>query len=196
MTQPKLLSRAQLGEIVQVEQEALAYWVRDGLLPSHETEARKHKRFDAWAVRLAIILREMRQYGMSIVAMRELVAKLEAAVEIYGTAGDAPYIADAVDRLAENAGDTQKTFECMKRIEGASDVQLRAAIEAAARVPEGRQADWWLGYALTVGDDILVIFRDENGQLATQLGITYMLPASSAIALDLRRLFAIDWLSQ
>jgi hypothetical protein len=85
MAHTDTFSRGALADAVAIDQDAVVFWIRSGLLEPVTRETRKHNRFTMREVRLAVLLKELRHLGLNVEAMRGLVASLRSALEVYET---------------------------------------------------------------------------------------------------------------
>lgn len=111
MEHQNLLSRAQLASRIGVEEQPVAFWIREGLLPSVENQPRKHKRFDKRGAKIAILLRELRDKGANVGMLREVVAGLNSAVALYEEQPKIPLIWDAIGFYNNQKYDLENGYE-------------------------------------------------------------------------------------
>tara|TARA_B100001057_G_scaffold486407_1_gene567542 strand:+ start:120 stop:797 length:678 start_codon:yes stop_codon:yes gene_type:complete len=212
-----LLSRAQLTNIVAVEEDAVAFWIQKGLLESVEKGERKHKRFDDREVRIAIVLRELRGCGMNVAAMGEVVAALRSALQLVDLTGKLPFLVDAIlafgegdgvdevhariEDLVERLPSLRKAWKSEGRTDLYADIDeadlpglADRVVDAAQIVPAGRCWDWLLASDFMEGGGTLAIYKGADGRMKLHGGMSENLPAPTVIALDLSRHFAIEWL--
>lgn len=83
MADQKLYSRSELIAISGAPEDAVVFWIRQGLLQSATEGQRKHLRFDRTEVKLAALLREARAMGLNVDIMRQLVAEVRAGVGVW-----------------------------------------------------------------------------------------------------------------
>ena len=85
MADTETFSRGALADAVAIDQDAVVFWIRSGLLEPVNRETRKHNRFSMREVRVAALLKELRHLGLNVEAMRGLIASLRRALEAYDT---------------------------------------------------------------------------------------------------------------
>lgn len=88
----KLLSRAQLGKLAKVDDHALGFWLRSGVLENSVSGERKHGRYTVDEARIAAVLGELHSYGVNIAALREVAAVLRKALKAYRREGDKRWV--------------------------------------------------------------------------------------------------------
>ncbi len=222
MDQETTFSRIQLGRLSGAPEDAIVFWLRNDLIRSVETEARKHRRFDQTEVKIAAFLRVARSNGMNLSAMRALVDKLRSAVDLY----------QSFDMLLEHitdARDIREGAETLESIEakysgwvGLAEWQLDQGLisqesydrrkahrfadlsvsenmalvrRAIDEFPLSRVDEWGLGEQFLEGNGIMMAWLDDDGHWQARYGssIDYGLPAPAVIMFDWERITAIDW---
>lgn len=76
-------NRLQVIRLSGAPEDAVRFWIREGLLRGPDLGPRKRLRFDRDEVKIACFLREVRAIGLNVAAMRALVAKLREGVALY-----------------------------------------------------------------------------------------------------------------
>ena len=82
-----LLSRSAIGELSQVKDDVLGFWIRKGVLKSETEAQRKHHRFTMDEARIAAIVNGAHAYGLNVSALSEIAAVLRKALSAYRAAG-------------------------------------------------------------------------------------------------------------
>lgn len=194
--EPKLYSRAELAAIAGVPEDAVVFWIRQGLLVSVDREARKHRRFDAREIKMAALLGEARSLGMNVSALRAIAEKVRAALLPYDlipseiTKGKwAGEFLDAV------AGDGE-SFTGLVRAGHMTEVEADNLTDAAHRV--GRLDFRLLNLAWSfdaAGGDVS-IYRGEDDEWTVQAGAHSEGGSSGArslVVFNLDRIFDLPW---
>lgn len=105
MAEKKLFGRADLAALDGVGDDALQFWLREGILHPEPAEPRKHRRFSPNEARIAALLGEARQMGLNISALRALAEGVREALafrsEIQTKLGGSPTLNDEAE-LVEN----------------------------------------------------------------------------------------------
>jgi DNA-binding transcriptional MerR regulator len=100
--QSNLFTRQQIAQVTGLDDSALNYWMREGLLRPAEggTGKGSHRRFRFEQVNIAAVYGELRRFGVNISALRSLAELLQSAVDLGHTAkidvsnyGTATYLA-------------------------------------------------------------------------------------------------------
>lgn len=113
MANEKLYSRAELIALAGVDEEALIFWLRKGLLESEVTESRKHKRFTLAEIRFAKVMTYLRSFGVNIGHMADIVRFLRS-----------------LETMAERVPQDAPLVDAMDAVEqGLSRAEFRAKIE-------------------------------------------------------------------
>lgn len=79
MTKPKTFASGDLAAFRGVDQDALKFWFREGLLLPSTTEPGKHRRFSTEEAKIAAVLGEARVQGLNVHALRQLAPALRKA---------------------------------------------------------------------------------------------------------------------
>lgn len=85
MDHTALLSRSQIGELAQIGDDVLAFWLRSDVLLNETEGARKHRRYRLSEAKIATILGEVRQFGANISALKSIAAALREAQRAYSS---------------------------------------------------------------------------------------------------------------
>ena len=188
-------SRVQLIRLTGAPEDAVRFWIRDGLLRDpQERGARKHLRFDRTEVKIAAFLREARNNGMNVSAMRALVAKIRAGVTLFEQQKfNFDEIGHARNVLEGEPFDQQIYREISGRLPR-SEMAKRVQI-AADTFPFDQYETWVTGYHVANGEAILMAWLDADGEWQTDNGFPqdWDLPAASVVVFDWARICAIDW---
>jgi DNA-binding transcriptional MerR regulator len=80
----QLYTRKQVAELTGIDDSALNYWMREGLLRPIEGGGGKgnHRRFDYVQVNIAAVFGQLRRFGLNIAALRTLADLLQSAVQL------------------------------------------------------------------------------------------------------------------
>lgn len=107
-------NRLQVIRLSGAPEDAVRFWIREGLLRGPDLGPRKRLRFDRNEVKIASFLREVRAIGLNVTAMRALVSKIREGVALYKRFGiDLDFEAlDYARQIAkgENAADVLATY--------------------------------------------------------------------------------------
>jgi len=198
MEQQKLLSRAEIGAAACVPDDVVVFWIRQDLLKSEENGERKHKRFSRREVRFAVLLRELRKYGMNVGALREIISQLRSALEIYDGLPSHRRFYDALTHAQDQIGPQPDDPEDIKRDwswDRAGVLQKYGHLTAseaeemrtlANAIPLDRADILCRAYDVEHGDGWLMIWQDRNGHMVLGGGEpSWPLPAPSMLILDL-----------
>jgi DNA-binding transcriptional MerR regulator len=94
MKKAKTFASGDLAAFRGVDQDALKFWFREGLLLPLPTEPGKHRRFSAEEAKIAAVLGEARAQGLNVHALRQLAPELRKAqqfrAELRARLGGAP----------------------------------------------------------------------------------------------------------
>lgn len=192
MTETKLISRSELAALAGAPEDAVVFWIRQGLLVSTEQQERKHRRFDAREIKIAALLREARKIGLNVGAMRALVDRVRGALMLHDSLpttdklGDV--IAAAVDRDSGAHGDHIGDLLRLRHITEEQAAAMRSARDA---IPAGRTDDAWLALNFVDCEGTLIAYPDGDGWKTT-VGPADAAEISSAafIAFDFARVFS------
>lgn len=97
-----LYTRQQLGEIAGLDDTTLNYWSREGILRPVEGGGGRgqHRRFAYYEVNLAALLGQLRNFGVSAPALKQLAGRFHDAIDWFETNGigrSSPYWESAFD---------------------------------------------------------------------------------------------------
>lgn len=81
MDDAPLIGRNEIAALSKVPGDALAFWIKHGLLQSETSEPRKHHRYREREARIAAVLSELRRHGMNIGALKAVAAELRECCE-------------------------------------------------------------------------------------------------------------------
>jgi hypothetical protein len=83
MDNQELLSRAQLGDLAQVDDDALGFWMSKNVLENKAEGLRKHRRFTRSEAKIAAVLGEARAYGANISTLRDIALLLRRGQRVF-----------------------------------------------------------------------------------------------------------------
>jgi DNA-binding transcriptional MerR regulator len=220
MTETKLYSRAQLVAISGAPEDAVVFWLRNGLLRPVEREGRQHRRFDRREVQIAAILREARQIGLNVGAMAAVVAGIRSAVEVYDFVARAPRAAifDVIDEVRDKhvrESDPEKWEKYRKEMDSSdlwtgnpddpwyeeliengkiSRDDVPTLLSIVDEFPVHRTAEFWLALNFVDANGLLVAGKDSSGKWSiTHLSTEDSLPTPSAVVFDLWKVLELQW---
>lgn len=194
--EPKLYSRAELAAIAGVPEDAVVFWIRQGLLVSVDREARKHRRFDAREIKMAALLGEARSLGMNVSALRAIAEKVRAALVPYDLIPSEITKGKLAGEFIDVVAGDDERFTRLVRAGHMTEGDAASLIDEARRI--GRLDSKLLNLAWSfddAGGDVS-IFRDENAAWMVQSGtpeINRHLVARSLVVFNLDRIFDLPW---
>lgn len=208
----EIYSRADLARLSEAPEDAVVFWMRNGLLKSIVEAARKHRRFDYREVKIATLLREMRDNGLNITAISALIGRLRECLALFDSFGLSPErLYDIQDQIWRNSQDfddpkwSDVPIDVLKKhkklqetpsfhnSDEISDEEKRRIIFAIANYPVDRASDLWLAREFILGDGIFAAYRSSEGQWQLKAGIGdggNDVPSPSFLALNLGLIFA------
>lgn len=214
-------NRIQVIRLSHAPEDAVRFWIREGLLRGPDLGPRKRLRFDRNEVKIAAFLREARNNGMNVAAMRQLVTKIRAGLDLHGQFDfSLQHIVDGREvREGRPVAEIEELYRKMQkrpeeqaaagiisqekldhfRTTKAGRQTVEEAIEevcaAAVSFPYDRFEEWILGDLFATGSDILLAWQDGSGEWQTDNGFPqdWRLPAPSVVVFDWAQICAIDW---
>lgn len=192
MSETKLYRRAELVELSGAPDDVVGFWLRNDLLQSYVSGDRKHRRFQENELKFAMLLGEMRAYGMNVRAMSMIVGRLRDALAYAERIGPpARYYPDVLNAVASADSDIEAG---LRELAGASNDDVAEAVRVASKIDPRRVDDLWLALCFESGDDSITIertggeFRLHYGAYGSD-GRTDALH-SSVLIINLARVFA------
>lgn len=84
-----LYSRQQVARLTGIDDSTLNYWMREGVLQAAEggTGKGQHRRFPYHQINLALLLDQLRGFGVALPALKRLAARFHSAIAHYEQAG-------------------------------------------------------------------------------------------------------------
>jgi len=84
-----LYSRQQVARLTGIDDSTLNYWMREGVLQAAEggTGKGQHRRFPYHQINLALLLDQLRGFGVSLPAIKRLADRFHSAIAFYAEAG-------------------------------------------------------------------------------------------------------------
>lgn len=190
-----LYTRAQLGRLAAVPDDALAFWIREDLVRSIALGPRRHRRFSQLEVRLAAFLGVARKHGLNIAMMRVMVSQIRESVAYYESIG--PFDMDYITGFDHLTPDYVALMLKQGRWSEEKAVQATRLIEfGGPTIPVERHDDMWLAMGFLEGSGILAIWMNEDGswELDTRINDeSGGIQAACVIAFDFRYITRIDW---
>lgn len=186
-------NRIEVVRLTNAPEDAVRFWIHQGLIRGPDLGRRKRLRFDCDEVRIASFLREARAIGMNVTAMRALVDKLREALELYRRFGEAdlPEIDYALE-IANGGDPVDVLSDHWRRPPNPEEIERFRWL--AANLPFDQTDMICLGGAFVRGDDVFSVWLDENGDWQFRNGThDGRLPAATVLAFDWSRICAIDW---
>ena len=191
MADEKLYGRADLVAIAGVPDDAVAFWLRNDLLISYVSGDRKHRRFAERELKFAMVLGELRNYGMNVRAMAQIVERLRDALGYYDLHPRPRHFLDAIGALQSGATSEQEAREQLQSIVGITAEELSDAVAYSQKVNPRKVDDIWLAVVFQDGE-VLTAERESAGTFSLRAGA----PGddgpstSSCLVLNLGRIFA------
>jgi DNA-binding transcriptional MerR regulator len=163
MTEQILFSRGDLVAFEGVDDDALQFWFREGLMIPEPAEPRKHRRFNEGEAKIAAILGEARRLGLNVHALRALAEGVRGALR---------YHVSLLDDLGP-------------------DASPEAQIEAADRVGEAHYEALLLAWTVRDCGGIIGLHLDAQAVIAVRsVGTSLNMTARSQILFNLDQILA------
>jgi len=188
--------RSQLARLAGVPDDALSFWLKQGLIVDEDQAGGRgnRRRFTADEVKLAAFLREGRRAGLNVAALRSLVAIYRRAAAAFAPIASVPRVAEAISAAANDAHADEPwvtALEGQGHLSAGEAAELRAA---QALISPEHVDDMWLMLNFAQAEGLWVAYRNDVGEwLLNTSSFEDELPAPSVLAFDCRRLFSIDW---
>lgn len=197
MADEKLYGRADLVAIAGVPDDAVAFWLRNDLLVSYVSGDRKHRRFPERELKFAMLLGELRNYGMNVRAMSQVVDRLRDALAYYDLHPRPRLFWDTITALhsgeqGRSAEQTQSDVsEHLRRIIGVSEDDVSEALAYSGKLNFCKVELLFLAVVFEDAE-ILTIEREESGAFNLKVGAPsdYGPSTPSCLVLNLGRIFA------
>lgn len=200
MADDKPFSRADLVAISGAPDDAVAFWLRNGLLGDSDRAARKHRRFSVREVKMAALLKEFRSAGLNIAVMRAITVVLKQSFEQNDRLWKlhpAPNAQGLVDILHWSIEGEFAAFKDHMLRWGSSEEQANAIIDFAGCFPKDHEQQKLipLADAFDTAGDELCLYRSAGDEWDWSLGAQFDrgLPAPFVIAFDFKRILSLDW---
>lgn len=136
-----LFTRQDVGRLAGVPDDALSFWMKQGLIRRSDDGGGRgqHRKFTFLQVEVAALLKELRSYGVNVVALRIFAETLHTAIELgerHGLSGlDLEAAAEIADAMAAyDAGDLADVYSYQTNV--AIDMNDRDIVHDAI-------VDWW-----------------------------------------------------
>jgi len=163
MAEQILFTRGDLVAFEGVDDDALQFWFREGLMIPEPAEPRKHRRFNRGEAKIAAILGEARKLGLNVHALRALAQEVRGALQYH------------VALLADLG----------------SEASPEAQIEAAEGVSEAHYEALLLAWAVRDSRGIISLELDGQATMAVRsVGTTLQMAGRSQILFDLDQILA------
>lgn len=214
-------NRLEVIRLSGAPEDAVRFWIREGLLRGPDLGPRKRLRFDRDEVKIAAFLREARNNGMNVASMRALVGKIRDGLALFNAfdisleaVDDGLEVRNGVDiakieadlisahnRPEENAAKGIISEESLKRFRQSKygrltvDEKVAQVRLAAEQFPHDRRDEWILGMNFSEGEAVLMAWQDVHEQWQTYNGLPqdWRLPAPSVVVFDWEQICLIDW---
>lgn len=197
MSDEPLYTRAQLGRLAAVPDDVLAFWLRYDLVRSIDLGPRKHRRFDAFEVKIAAFLREARNSGMNVSALRALTTALRDAADVFK---QYPYGYDELmhaDDLQEGASfeDAFRSYLTNAEWQERAPNLIAHAQALHAGFDFSRKDDWMLGKSFLESDGVMLAWLSADGswEVYNRLPQDDKMPAATVIVFDFSMFAPIEW---
>jgi len=188
--------RSQLALLAGVPDDALSFWLKQGLIVDQDQAGGRgnRRRFTADEVKLAAFLREGRRAGLNVAALRSLVEIYRRAAAAFAPIANVPRRAEVI-AAAGGADDADEPWIAgLERLGHVSRAQADEMRAAQALIPPDRIDDMWLMLNFAEAEGLWVAYRNEADEwVLNAQSFEDQLPATSVLAFDCRRLFSIDW---
>lgn len=183
MSNPKLFSRAEVSALSSVPDDALVFWIRNGLLKSEERGQRQHHRFTMDEVKIAAILGEARSIGLNIGTLSEISNQLRDAIKYYRTFPQFPHLLDAITYIYPP--DMEQGYKDMAETGRYNEEQMKA-IRSWGEVGE----NFWIGFQVIENDGNLIAIKNDIGGWTLKKDTDYLhkFEGRSAIVFNLDKI--------
>lgn len=191
-----LFSRAGLRAISGAPEDAVVFWDRQGLIIGEQHQPRGHKRYVTREVKIAALLNELRHFGLNVSAMRSIISQLRAALDLYDSLAKPRHWLDVIDEDPEHIAENLRALSIPWSLTPA-DIDALVAVREA--IPTGRERHVWIAYGFeSDAQGELIVGHDGAGNWRLGTSVTEMFEANgtSALAIDLGRLFDLPWPSR
>lgn len=184
MSNPKLFSRAEVSALSSVPDDALVFWIRNGLLKSEERGQRQHHRFTMDEVKIAAILGEARSIGLNIGTLSEISDQLRHAIKYYRNFPQFPHLIDAIGYIYPS--DMEQGYKEMVET-GWFDENQMDIIRSWGEVDD---EIFWIGFQIIENDGNLIAIKNDIGgwTLKKDTDNLYKFEGRSAILFNLDKI--------